>query len=118
VRELIAFVLFLSDRKDSYPWVFGSENHTGIDFSHYRELRQHLRIAVHVGADIYHYRWLAVEGREGRCQRRAINSRQHALHHLGGGHHRTSIAGGHHALRSSLPHQAGGYANGTVLFRP
>ena len=42
---------------------------------------------------------------DGKCagQRRPVDAADHALHHLGGRHHRAGIAGRDHALRRRRP---------------
>ena len=94
----------------------GVEDDARIDLAHDRELRQHLGIAIDVGADVDDHHRGAFEGREDRRQRGAVDAGHDALHHLGGGHDGAGVAGRNEAVRDAFAHQARRDTDGRVLF--
>jgi hypothetical protein len=75
-----------------------------------------VRLAVHIRAHIEQHAGRARHSGHARSQRRPIDSRQRAQHHLGRGHGRAGVAGGHKSRDLLLPHQLQPNAHRAVLF--
>ena len=90
------------------------EHAAGIHLAHHGELLQVMRLAVHVRAYVEQHAGIAFGRGHGRGQRRAVDAGQRAQHHLGRGHGRASIAGGHKTRRLALAHQLQAHAQRAV----
>ena len=77
-----------------------------VDLAHDGELLEVLRLGIDVGAHVEQDGGAAARGGEDGGQRRAIDSRQRAEHHLGGGHRGAGVAGGDESGGRAVAHQA------------
>src|ERR1017187_5055291 len=116
VGELIAFVFLLADGEQSDARIGTVQDVARINFGHNRELAQHARRAIDVGADIHQNHGRAFGGGEDADQSGALHARDHTLDYFGGGHDGAGVARGHEALRDAIANQARGDAEGAVAF--
>ena len=113
-RQLVALVLFFADGEQPHARLGPPQDDARIDLAHHRELRQHLGRAIHVGAHVHQHHRRSAGGGQDAHQRGPVHARHHALHHLGGGHHRAGVAGRDQPLRRSVAHQARRHPDGAV----
>ena len=90
------------------------EHGAGIDLAHHRELLQVVSFAIHIRAYVEQHAGIAGGTGHGSGQSGAVDAGQRAQHHLGRGHGRAGVAGGHKSRRLALADQLEAHAQRAV----
>ena len=115
-RERIALVLLFADREQTDARPFDAQHQARVDLAHQRELLEHLRFAVDIGAHVDHHHRSAFLRREHAGKRGTVHPRNLAQQHLRDGHAGTGVAGGNEAVRFTRGSQPRADVHGTFPF--